>query len=71
MIQVQFGCINFFNGTNFTSGSWSLLGSRFDGSTNDRIGNVVSLNDYGNRIAFSSKNIQDINHGEVQIYIDW
>ena len=26
------------------------------------------MNDYGNRIAFSSKNIQDSNHGEVQMH---
>ena len=56
------------NGTNFTSGSWSLLGSRFDGGHYDSIGNIVSLNDFGNRIAFSSKNIQNSNHGEVQMH---
>ena len=56
------------NGTNFTSGSWNLLGSRFDGGNYDRIGNIVSLNDFGNRIAFSSKNIQNSYHGEVQMH---
>ena len=57
------------NGTNFTSGNWSLLGSRFDGpNSSDQLGNMVSLNGFGNRVAFSSKNILDSYHGELQIH---
>ena len=55
------------NGTDFTSGSYNLLGSRFDGNDYDKLGYVVSLNDFGNRIAISSRNIVDYEHGSVQM----
>lgn len=51
----------------FSMGSWSLKGTQFDGSTNSRLGNSVSISADGNTIAIGKPGFDNLK-GQVAVY---